>query len=116
MEDCSRKIKRKNSSFIFCYIKAISLPATFRKQYNSWLDHMLNITNDSIIKSFLEINRGFKNCGITLDAFVVDDGWANYESVWEFNDKFPNELKDVSECVKNSWFNFRTMDWSAWWI
>lgn len=95
------KSKEKIQASFFDYIKAISLPASFRKQYNSWYDHMLNITNDSIIKSFLEINKGFKNYGITLDAFVVDDGWANYESVWKFNDKFPNELKDISECVKN---------------
>lgn len=84
----------------FKYIQSISYGLKLRKQYNSWYDHMININNKNIIESFKKINEGFSKYGISLDAFVVDDGWANYESVWEFNGKFPNELKEVLECVK----------------
>ncbi|CYV46093.1 F5/8 type C domain containing protein [Streptococcus suis] len=83
------------------YIEGIAQPSFFRKQYNSWYDHMTNIDEDIIIKSFEEISHGFEDHGIQLDAYVVDDGWCDYESVWEFNHKFPNGLTKVKALVNN---------------
>ncbi|MGY3724520.1 hypothetical protein SAMN05421767_10739 [Granulicatella balaenopterae] len=83
------------------YLKGISQPSYFRKQYNSWYDHMTEINNDGILKSFSTIHKGFANYGVKLDAYVVDDGWTNYQSVWQFNEKFPNELTDIAELVKS---------------
>lgn len=84
----------------FRYIEKIAQKSYFRKQYNSWYDHMLDISDEIIQDSFKEIHKGFAEYGIELDAYVVDDGWADYESVWEFNSKFPNELRDISKVVK----------------
>lgn len=83
----------------FLYIEAIAQPSYFRKQYNSWYDHMTAIDEEIILNSFSEIYHGFEDHGVHLDAFVVDDGWCDYQSVWDFNEKFPNELKNIKGLV-----------------
>lgn len=83
----------------FSYIEGIAQPSYFRKQYNSWYDHMTAIDEDIILKSFSEIYQGFENHGVHLDAYVVDDGWCDYQSVWEFNTKFPNGLEKIKDLV-----------------
>lgn len=102
----------------FKYIDQIATKTTFRKQYNSWYDNMMDITDESISKSFFEVEEKLNANGILpLDAYVVDDGWNAYNSVndagqitnspypnrtgfWEFNDKFPNELYPATELAK----------------
>ena len=100
----------------FDYIEDIATPTDFRKQYNSWYDNMMSITDESIASSFNGIEKELAKNGVEpLDSYVVDDGWNNYYSVigdttyvgpgqdsgsgtpnqtgfWEFNNKFPNEL------------------------
>ncbi|MGT2865677.1 alpha-N-acetylgalactosaminidase [Streptococcus fryi] len=83
----------------FLYIEAIAQPSYFRKQYNSWYDHMTEIDEEIIINSFEKISHGFEDHGVQLDAYVVDDGWCDYQSVWEFNKKFPNGLTKVKRLV-----------------
>lgn len=100
----------------FSYIEDIATPTEFRKQYNSWYDNMMSITDESIASSFYGAEAGLTQNGIEpLDSYVVDDGWTNYYSkigdkiyvnpgvdsgsgtpnrtgFWEFNNKFPNEF------------------------
>ncbi|WP_449460046.1 alpha-N-acetylgalactosaminidase [Streptococcus suis] len=83
----------------FLYIEGIAQPSYFRKQYNSWYDHMTEIDEGIILDSFSEIYHGFEDHGVHLDAYVVDDGWCDYQSVWEFNEKFPSELKKIKSLV-----------------
>lgn len=83
------------------YISKIGQDTYFRKQYNSWFDHMLNITAENIQSSFNEIERGFVKGGVSpLDSYVVDDGWQDMTTLWDFNRKFPNKLYDSSKQVK----------------
>ena len=86
------RVQRKTD--FFDYIRKISRPLRFRTQYNSWYDHMLNISAENIEGSFLEIEKGLTSVGSRpLDCFVVDDGWNDYQkNFWCFNSKFPNEL------------------------
>lgn len=83
----------------FTYIANIAQPSYFRKQYNSWYDHMTNINEQIILDSFKEIRQGFEDYGVHLDAYVVDDGWPDYKSIWEFNDKFPQGLDNIKKLV-----------------
>lgn len=103
----------------FSYIEDIATPTDFRRQYNSWYDNMMNITDESIAKSFYGAEQGLSQNGVEpLDCYVVDDGWNNYyykvedtsanlpavspgsqqgttpnrTGFWEFNAKFPNEF------------------------
>ena len=82
----------------FEYIKTISKPIKLRRQYNSWYDHMLNITRENIYGSFLEIEKAMTKTGEKpLDCYVADDGWNDYsKGFWGFNDKFPDELYPFS--------------------
>ena len=89
------------------YIQTIAIDTEFRQQYNSWYDNMKEITDEIIQKSFFEIEKGFTQYGIApLDSYVVDDGWTNYSSFWDFNDKFPNELYNSSLQVNQLASNF----------
>ena len=88
---------------LFSYIETISQPIKLRSQYNSWYDHMLNISAENIAESFIEIEKSMTAVGSKpLDCFVVDDGWNNYENdFWSFNSKFPNEFYPSSQQVKS---------------
>ncbi len=89
------------------YIETIATDTDFRQQYNSWYDNMKNITDEIIQKSFFEIEKGFTQYGVSpLDSYVIDDGWMNYSSFWDFNDKFPNELYNSSLQVNQLASNF----------
>lgn len=108
----------------FKYIDEIATNTSFRKQYNSWYDNMMDITDESIAKSFFGVEEKLNSNGIApLDAYVVDDGWNAYNSVnnqglvtdspypnrtgfWEFNNKFPNELYPATELSKKFQSNF----------
>lgn len=83
----------------FEYIAFISKPAKLRRQYNSWYDHMLNITTENLTASFLEIEKAMTSVGEkALDSYVADDGWNDYKKdFWCFNSKFPNELYPMRE-------------------
>ncbi|MDF9825215.1 hypothetical protein M2475_001672 [Breznakia sp. PF5-3] len=96
----------------FAYIDTIATETNFRKQYNSWYENRMGITDESIQRIFYASEKGLSENGVEpLDSYVVDDGWNNYNDptftkidversgnsynrtgFWEFNDKFPNEL------------------------
>lgn len=86
----------------FEYIDSISLPCSYRLQYNSWYDGMLDITEGTIQKAFCEVAEAFEKNGIPKpNAYTVDDGWNDYKApFWSFNAKFPSELAEVSELTK----------------
>ncbi len=101
----------------FDYIDAIATETSFRKQYNSWYDNRMGITDDRIAATFNGTEKGLAQQGYEpLDSYVVDDGWNNYNDpvytgidversgntynqtgFWEFNDKLPNELYTANE-------------------
>ena len=92
------------------YIETIATKTGFRQQFNSWYDNMKNITDSNIQDSFNEIEKGFTQYGVNpLDSYVVDDGWTNYSSFWDFDrseNKFPNELYNSSSQVNKMGSNF----------
>lgn len=87
----------------FEYIRSISKPVKLRRQYNSWYDHMHNITRSNIYTSFLEIEKALTRVGEKpLDSYVVDDGWNDYsKGFWCFNEKFPDELYPFTALTEN---------------
>lgn len=87
----------------FAYIDSISTKAPYRVQYNSWYDHMLDITPANIRKSFFEIEKGLTRHGVpTLDAYVIDDGWNDYRSdFWTMNRKFEDGLFEYTRISRS---------------
>ncbi len=84
------------------YIRNISRKIKPRFQYNSWYDHMHNITNENIIASFREIEDNLSKTMVPpLDSYVVDDGFVNWDNdFWSFNSKFPDELYPAASCAR----------------
>lgn len=102
-------------SDFFAYINSIARPANLRIQYNSWFDWMMDITEENILSSFKEVERGLSQNGIRpVDSYVVDDGWNAYgpyekentSGFWQFNSKFPNGLTKPSEFAHRVSSNF----------
>lgn len=105
---------------LYQYIEEIAVPTEFRKQYNSWFDNGMEITDETITAAFLGAEHELAENGIEpLDCYVVDDGWNNYydgifettsgadvgttvnaTGFWETNDKFPNEMYTSSELAE----------------
>ena len=42
----------------------------------------------------------FDKRGVSMDAFVIDDGWDEFDSLWDFHKGFPNGFAKVSEAAK----------------
>lgn len=107
--------------------------------YNSWYDlrhadyprvkphQVMNEENALRIARMMRENMVEKH-GITMDAFVLDDGWDVYQSAWTLRKaSFPNGLKPVVDELKKSgtrlgiWygptggysFHTRRTDWFA---
>lgn len=102
-------------SDFFAYINSIARPANLRIQYNSWFDWMMDITEENILSSFKEVERGLSQQGIRpVDSYVVDDGWNAYgpyekentTGFWQFNSKFPNGLTKPSDFAHRVSSNF----------
>lgn len=90
-------------SDFFAYINSIARPADLRIQYNSWFDWMMDITEENILSSFKEVERGLSQNGIRpVDSYVVD----NTSGFWQFNSKFPNGLTKPSEFAHRVSSNF----------
>ncbi|MBR5247294.1 MAG: hypothetical protein IKV25_07990 [Clostridia bacterium] len=90
------------------YIRDISRKIKPRFQYNSWYDHMHDITNENIMESFKEIEDNLSKTLVPpLDSYVVDDGFVNWDAdFWSFNNKFPDELYPSSTIAKKFSSNF----------
>ena len=90
------------------YIRDISRPVQPRFQYNSWYDHMHDITDENISKSFKEIEKGLSQTLVPpLHSYVVDDGFVDWKAdFWTFNKKFPNELYPAVALAKKFSSNF----------
>ena len=84
------------------YIRNISRKVKPRFQYNSWYDHMHDITNENIMSSFKEIEDNLSKTMVPpLDSYVVDDGFVDWSAnFWEFNEKFPEELYPAASIAK----------------
>ena len=90
------------------YIRDISRKVKPRFQYNSWYDHMHDITNENIIESFQQIENNLSKTMIApLDSYVVDDGFVDWDAdFWAFNKKFPNELYPAATMARKFSSNF----------
>lgn len=100
-------------SFMF-YVESIKVKGTRPfLLYNSWYDLRNpaiaegpeSIMNEENVLNRIESFKKFmiEKHNINLDAFVLDDGWDNYESIWEIDTRhlpnkftpFINPLKEI---------------------
>lgn len=75
--------------------------------YNSWYELNIDRNNDSdpakrmteaqclaVVKDWEE--KFYKKRGVTIDAFVWDDGWDDFNSLWGFHKMFPQGFKNIN--------------------
>ncbi len=105
--------------------------------YNTWydlrapemVDSPKNVLNEKNVRRIIELFREkmTKPFGITLDAFVLDDGWDDYRSDWRLSRKrFPGGLKSISALLSKTgtrlgmWFGpiggYSHRDWRVSWM
>ncbi|MBA7651502.1 hypothetical protein ES703_59321 [subsurface metagenome] len=105
--------------------------------YNSWYDlrspvmveDSAHVMNEKNIMRIIEKFRGnmIEKYGISLDAFVLDDGWDIYKSDWVLRKKeFPRGLKPISSELKKTntslgmWFGpiggYSNRTWRVGWM
>ena len=74
--------------------------------YNSWYELNINRNNDPNPKKRMTESQClavvdawsknlFKKHKISVDAFVWDDGWDDFNSLWGFHREFPNGFKKI---------------------
>ena len=74
--------------------------------YNSWYELNINRNNDSdpakrmteeqclsVLKDWQE--QFYLKRGMSIDAFVWDDGWDEFNSLWDFHKMFPQGFKRI---------------------
>ena len=69
--------------------------------YNSWYDiawpgHLMNETLCRNVIDAFEAKL-VKPHGVTVDAFVFDDGWDDHETLWAFHDGFPEGFAPLAK-------------------
>lgn len=80
--------------------------------YNSWFDMCIfvygnsdsskRVTEELILKSMRSINEElFQKRGVNIESYLLDDGWDNWDSLWDYNAGFPNKFDKIYEEVKS---------------
>lgn len=66
------------------YVERIRIPPRSFLLYNSWYDlRKSEMTIERLTETYEAIRQGLAPYGVTLAAFVPDDGWQNPKSIWE---------------------------------
>jgi hypothetical protein len=67
--------------------------------YNSWYDlsYEDRTLNDSLCLDRIKVfgDSLITKRGVRMDAFLFDDGWDDYKTLWQFNSGFPNGFTNL---------------------
>ncbi|MBR5592150.1 MAG: hypothetical protein IKW38_06480 [Kiritimatiellae bacterium] len=82
-------------------------PHRMLPHYNSWYDLCINRNDSPVEKRFtreeaLASMSAFRKelweeRGVFINSYLWDDGWDNFDSLWGFNENFPNGFKELAE-------------------
>ena len=84
--------------------------------YNSWyhlnigMERKDRMTEADCLKAIEHIGRELvEKRGVVLDGFVWDDGWDDFDSLWDFHEGFPNGFSKMAEAAQK--YNSRNGVW-----
>jgi len=83
------------------YVNSIRRPVKSVSLFNTWC-HMREdeLTEKNINETVEQLHKGLAPYDYMFDVFVVDDGWQEKKSVWNFRkDRFPNGLEGVRKKI-----------------
>lgn len=97
---------QKRRSFLAYMERERVMPYRPFIHYNSWYELNINRNNDSdpakrmteeqclaVLKDWQK--QFFQKRGMSIDAFVWDDGWDEFNSLWDFHKMFPQGFKRI---------------------
>ncbi len=72
--------------------------------YNTWYD--IGYFSRYSEKDVLDTVRLFgeelvRKRGVVMDSFLLDDGWDNTETLWQFHDGLPNEFRNIRALMES---------------
>lgn len=72
--------------------------------YNTWYD--IGYFSRYTEKDVLDTVRLFgeelvRKRGVVMDSFLLDDGWDNTETLWQFHDELPNEFRTIRALMES---------------
>ena len=70
--------------------------------YNTWWDigYFSKFDEADALKVIETYGKELKKRGAALDSVLLDDGWDDTNSLWQFHDGFPNGFTKVSQACK----------------
>lgn len=79
--------------------------------YNSWFELNVNTNNNPdplkrmVEKQCLDVmqvwyDKMYSKRGVFIDAFVWDDGWDDFNTLWDFHKGFPRGFKKISDTAR----------------
>ncbi|MFO0946141.1 MAG: hypothetical protein U1D30_09375 [Planctomycetota bacterium] len=73
------------------YIEGLRRPVRPFLQYNSWFDHRDGEVTRKVLEATYErfAEKLLRPYGLSLDAFVIDEGYENPQSLWDCSDGWP---------------------------
>ena len=72
--------------------------------YNTWYD--IGYFSKYTEKDVLDTIRLFgeelvAKRGVVMDSFLLDDGWDNTETLWQFHDELPREFREIRKLAES---------------
>jgi len=97
-------IKQMRRGFLYYIERERAVPYHQQLHYNSWYD-ISWIDNKLDEVSCMDRIQTFADSLIVkrktpMDAFLFDDGWDDNQSLWQFNQGFPNGFEKMSKLAK----------------
>lgn len=82
-------------------------PHRMLPHYNSWYDLCINrndlpvekrFTREEALASMSAFRKElWEKRGVFINSYLWDDGWDNFDSLWGFNENFPNGFKELAD-------------------
>lgn len=78
--------------------------------YNSWFhlciftygnaDPLTRMTEEKCVKAIADVCDPLIRRGVTLDSYLWDDGWDEWDSLWDYHKGFPKGFLPLAEAAK----------------
>ncbi|MBR3925225.1 MAG: hypothetical protein IKJ58_00505 [Akkermansia sp.] len=101
-------LEQQRRSFLSYLEREKPVPYRTMVHYNDWYEvgilvhnnpNPLDRTTEPISMGILQTwyRELYQKRGVTLDAFVLDDGWDDFNTLWDFHTGFPNGFSRLNE-------------------
>ena len=72
--------------------------------YNTWYDigYFSRYTEQDVLDTVRLFGEELvSKRGVVMDSFLLDDGWDNTETLWQFHDELPNEFREIRKLMES---------------